>query len=348
MALLDMAGLECRPVVGVPGPGRRADEVAIGGVPQPIVHVPDLLYVPQLALQLVGDTLVPLESFQLQWSFDYRIAGQTGLLDIGEVVDVDEDVCILANGWSTNFSHWVAEELPKVVVMEAAGFTGSYVLPVAGPDATGPDPFVVESMQLLRIAADRLRFLPHGPTRYRSAAFTLPIHLGSAGARREVYLRLRALLREGAGAVDAGGSRRTWMDRGRGVPDDGLLGRKHVVNEAELDLVLDRFGVERVDMAALTLAEQVRVAAATDVLSGPHGAGFIHSLLLPKGSVVVECFTPELLNPQMAGLHRLLGHRYHVCVAPSAHGQYPWGYDLKVDLDQLCLVLETLDWRLRR
>jgi capsular polysaccharide biosynthesis protein len=338
---IDRSALNCIELASLADvQGLRVAEARIGASRLPVMRVPGVVYHPDAEMQIIGEGMVPLECVQTHWGFNFRLGNLPERLDLSDVVDVDEDVCVLTNGWSSNFAHWISEEMTKVAVLESAGFQGAYVLDGApmndGVEAT----YLRESIVLMGVDESRLRERPWVPQRYRSAYFTSPIHLDVVSERRDVFLRVRDRMLANAGATD-GPPRRVWMVRGKSVES----GRTAIVNADEVDGVLSDFGIEKVDLASLPVDEQLRLVHDSQVLTGPHGAGFVHTLFQRPQSVVIECFTPGHLNPDMNGLSRLMRHRYHICVAVSAHGQYPWGMDLKVDIGQLRLALETLDWQ---
>ncbi|KAK6540826.1 hypothetical protein TWF694_008214 [Orbilia ellipsospora] len=72
-----------------------------------------------------------------------------------------------------------------------------------------------------------------------------------------------------------------------------------------------------VDMAKLSLREQLAIIVQTDVLVGVHGAGHTHGFFLPKQSSVVEILPPDLKHKGFRNLAALRGLRYF-----SDHGQF--------------------------
>ncbi|KAF3924866.1 hypothetical protein ABW21_db0204986 [Orbilia brochopaga] len=76
--------------------------------------------------------------------------------------------------------------------------------------------------------------------------------------------------------------------------------------------------VKVVDMAPLTLREQLDIIVHTDVLVGVHGAGHTHGLFLPPQSSVVEILPDELAHRGFRNLASLRGLRYFSGHAPMA------------------------------
>ncbi|KAK6341183.1 hypothetical protein TWF696_008270 [Orbilia brochopaga] len=74
--------------------------------------------------------------------------------------------------------------------------------------------------------------------------------------------------------------------------------------------------VSVVDMAPLTLREQLDIIVRTDVLVGVHGAGHTHGFFLPPQSSVVEILPDDLAHRGFRNLASLRGLRYFSGHAP--------------------------------
>jgi hypothetical protein len=46
----------------------------LGSRPLQLTRVPDVLYIPDLRLQVIGDRLVPSEALQHEWTLDFEVA----------------------------------------------------------------------------------------------------------------------------------------------------------------------------------------------------------------------------------------------------------------------------------
>lgn len=57
-----------------------------------------------------------------------------------------------------------------------------------------------------------------------------------------------------------------------------------------------RVAIRLVDFATLSFADQIRVARATDVLVGVHGAGLTHMMFMPLGAAAVVEIQPAELD----------------------------------------------------
>lgn len=308
-----------------------------GSRPLQLTRVPDVLYVPELRLQLIGDRLVPSEALQHEWTLDFEVArGFQGAAEhYSEAFACEEraeEVCVLANFYSRNFFHFVTEELAKVIVLEKAGYTGRYLI-------AGLPTFAGEALSMLGLGSERLIETIAGPALFTAGWYVTPIYSQRAMDFPEVYLLLRERLIAAAEPNARARNERLWLERRVGVNNQS----REVVNRVEVDALLDQFGFARVDMAAMPLAEQVSVARDAVVLAGPHGAGAAHALFMPTGSDVIECYSPLFVNPGVLELCLLRRHRYSMLVYELAYHGYPWGDRLMVNVSHLELALRALD-----
>src|SRR5262245_29351704 len=99
-----------------------------------VLSAENVLYIPELGLQILDGRFVPAEGIvdpgnldylQRQWS-DRRSGEVARFSSYFPTEYVAEDVCILSNVYSRNFSHFT-EELFKVLILERAGYSGPYI-----------------------------------------------------------------------------------------------------------------------------------------------------------------------------------------------------------------------------
>lgn len=326
--------LSCKSVLD--GIGQPFDLPAIGSYQPKAARLSGVLYLSELGLQVADGAIVPLEAVQDGWNLDFELKrdfqGRTGAYGTHfECSDRDEDVCILSNFFSRNFFHWVTEELPKVHLLERSGFRGSYVV-------SRLPSFAHQFLALLGVSNERMITELAGPTRFRSAVYVPAVTAHSLGRLPELFFSLRESVLE---RVDVArqSPRRLWLDRRVGVNNAG----RELLNTEEVYCLLDRFGFEVVDIAAFPLAEQIAISRDAEVLSGPHGAGFIHAMFMAPESSIIECFSPLFINPGVFDVCRLLRHRYSMLVYEHAYDGYPFGNRLMVNCAHLELVLQSLD-----
>ncbi|KAI7286736.1 hypothetical protein KC343_g820 [Hortaea werneckii] len=86
--------------------------------------------------------------------------------------------------------------------------------------------------------------------------------------------------------------------------------------------------VRSVDLAALSITDQLWTVHTTNILVGVHGAGLAHGMFLPNEgtTTLVEILPPELDFFGFANMCKLLGHKYF-----SEHGVHMDGQDMSGD-----------------
>jgi capsular polysaccharide biosynthesis protein len=308
-----------------------------GGAPVFCGRSTDVLYLPDLRLQIVAKRFVPEEAIATPWTLDFekkrRFQGKG--VRYGQAFDinkVDEDVCILSNLYSRNFFHWLTEELIKIVVLERTGFEGRYVLP-------GLPAFAKEFLGVLGIPDSRLVLDVAQPTLFRSASYTTSIHAWNIYQYPAVFHAVRETLLAEASGRRRDTHQRVWLERGVGVNNPG----RDLVNKDEVYRLLERYNVHVTDIAMLPVRDQIGLASACELIAGVHGAGFVHTMFQEPSSAVIECFSPLFINPGIFDICRLLRHRHHMIVYEHAYTEYPYGNQVAVNCAQLELALMSLE-----
>ncbi len=318
--------------------GGRIDEVKLGhgtslieaAMVQDVFYMPSAL-APGQSVQIVAGHQMPLEAVFDDFTprFVRQELLQQSLTELPEAEDtIGGTVCILGNVFSRNFCHW-HEEMMKVIILEKIGYDCDYVI------AELPA-FARELLGLIGIMPERILEVRR-PTRFRAALFTTPVSYHNVADYPEVLLSLRESLLAAGRRGEADIGPRLWLDRGKQT----RLGRK-LINEEEVCRLLARYGFERVDMGSLSVVNQIAIARNARVISGLHGAQFVHSQLLDPRSWVIECFSPMYLNPTYTDIYRVLQHSYaQVTSMNTPLFPYPHGSDVLVDCQQLDLAMRA-------
>jgi capsular polysaccharide biosynthesis protein len=308
-----------------------------------VLSVENVLYVPSLGLQIVDDRLVPAEGIVdpsnlafLQHRFRSGADSEEDTACLSCSFSpryVDEEVCILSNVFSRNFSHFT-EELFKVLILERAGYTGPYVY-------TALPSFAIEFWDALGLDRRRLTQVSSDPVVFRSALYTTNLNFLDLSKCVDVFFELRERMFSATAEISSPYGSRLWLDRGA-----DLNPARALVNSEEVDSCLEGYGFTRLDPGGLPLLEQIAAARNADVIAGPHGSAFMHCAYMKERSTVMEIFSPNYLDGQYSvEICRVLGHRYIMIVGHNlpVHGwPYPHGTAVEVPLNQLGLALQSL------
>ena len=316
----------------------KAVPVGIGADTVHVCRASNVLYIPQLKLQVVEDRIVPLEAIAYAWYLDLEKRITFGTERAAPyrqefaVHERQEDVCILSNFYSRVFAHSV-DELIKVIILERHGFEGTYVF-------SNAPKYSIELLKLVGVPESRIVTDVAEATIFRSCYYSTPLNREDALNYPDVFLELRRTLLAAAGKESSFG-RRLWMTRGVGAQ---TTRRNLLVNEEEIYQCLNNHGFQIIDPGSMPVASQIATMRNAEVISGPHGSAFIHSMFMDEGSTVVECFSPNRINPSIIELCRLLKHRYFMLVDTNTHSwRYPHGEHLSVNCSHLELVLGNLE-----
>ena len=221
------------------------------------------------------------------------------------------------------FYHWFMDQIPRVMLAERAGFCGTYIIPRGGS-------FIRDSLLLLGISEERLEVWDGLDWRAEKlwvleqfAGYRLRQHPGLARLLREAFL---------AKVQVSGSPRRVYSKRTN--PNRP----RRIVNESELEAVLKKYDFEAVDFEQLSLIEQLTVAANTEALIGPHGAGIIHAMFMRERGLLIELVAPTYINPVGIIPSETCGHRYFLVPSYLSTGTYEHGSDIEA----FTLIIELI------
>jgi capsular polysaccharide biosynthesis protein len=116
---------------------------------------------------------------------------------------------------------------------------------------------------------------------------------------------------------------------------------RRVVNASQLEDLLENYGFEAYEFDNMPLKEQISIMANANWLVGPHGAGFVHTLFMPRNSNVIEVFSPNYINPCMVDAVELLEHNYHMIVSRN-DGDYRYRNDMVAPIELIRVTIENI------
>jgi hypothetical protein len=252
-----------------------------------------------------------------------------------ELPELDEAAPFYAPG-NSNFWHWTTENLPKLLALEAAGYTGKYIVPLDNPMVRASlDMFQISPERLLRPDACyriKLLMLPQ-----RLSGFDLPYFLPLVEFTRNKLLQ--------AVGGELPGCKRCYIRR---------IGRRRPLNETEVLELLREFDFEVMLPEDLPLLEQWRYMTNVECSVMAHGANSTLILLQKPRSGCVELFGNRYISYNNLHAVRLLRLKYRPLVqeldvsdAPPGMSleDFLWGgfsADLSVDVTHLRILLESL------
>lgn len=201
--------------------------------------------------------------------------------------------CVAYNVWSRNVWHWIAEDLPRILLVEASGRKASYIIP--------PVRQFADSLLLAGIDPSRIVCWGGGTAMLEKIVYSDRLDGYQVLSNPDLAMLLRTSLLRGVPVDPAQSGRRLYVAR---------RDSRWIHNDDEFTAVAERFGFQKIYLEDYSLREQITMAAHAEALIGPHGAGMIHSLFMPRGSFVMELFSAQKINHSMFPIAKALEHDY--------------------------------------
>ena len=215
-------------------------------------------------------------------------------------------VISMTAGWQNMFYHWVHEVLPRFALIK--DLEGQIYIDQGqrfqkeSLDFLGIDPSrIIDAAQFQGVEAKELIIpaIPHIPSPW-SCNF-LRSHVAVQKQVRRLYISRK----------DAD--------------------KRRVLNEEELLPILERHGFEVWTLSGLSFAEQVQLFASSEIVVGPHGAGFSHLAFCQEGTPFLELYAPAYVNVCYWHLACAAKLPYHYMFSEGE--RYPEFFDPKLDPD---------------
>ncbi|MCC2113223.1 MAG: glycosyltransferase family 61 protein [Hyphomicrobiales bacterium] len=238
-----------------------------------------------------------------------------------------DEIISLHHRFDTNYFHFINNVLTKLPLVDRLGLEPD--IPVVVPQRLARTPFFQAATA--RGAIGR-RVIVQGDREIITArtVYTVKPHDPDRDLLDAVCDRL------GVTADDAA-EERIFIARGPGAAN-----RRHLRNQSEIDAILLRYAVRKVDPQAMSLDEQIALFARCSLVVGPHGAGLTNILWRRSAPLtLVEMFNPAVLSPCYFMLARLWNHNYH-CLLDHAPAGKGGRASSEADVDGLAALLERL------
>jgi hypothetical protein len=211
------------------------------------------------------------------------------------------------DSWSGNYFHWIAEVLPRLVLLRKLKPDCLILLP--GPNPSEYITRTVHALGFKRTYAIEQGQVVHIPDLW------MPARPGRHGY---MVPSLVAEVREGLMKSfeadfnpDSKATRRVYVSRNRQQ-------WRHLTNESEILSVLERYGFETVYFEEMSFVEQVRTMYETAIFVGIHGANMTNILFMTPGSHAIEMLSETYINPSYLSMANSIGVLYSV--VPSKLG----------------------------
>jgi capsular polysaccharide biosynthesis protein len=206
---------------------------------------------------------------------------------------------LLAAGAGSNYYHWLFESLPRLLLLERAGYGLDQIDHFLLSETQ--QPFHAQTLDLLRIPGEKR-------WRGRKARVLKCDHLlvPSLPAPATVFPSwvlsfLRRSFLPAAELVTEG--QRLFISRRR-------ANRRRLVNETEVEDQLRRAGFKTVCLEDCSFTEQVGLFASASAIVAVHGAGLANLVFARPGTKVVEWVVPTYINHYYPRLARALRLTY--------------------------------------
>jgi capsular polysaccharide biosynthesis protein len=291
---------------------------------------------------VITDDNVLLDDLSIAWHQEQKSKSQHPIFSnwrYHPVHRLSGTVAVLTTDGADLYYHWLFQLLPRIDLLERAGF---------GPDRIDHyvvnraiHPYELDSLQRLGIRAEQIvetRVHPHVQAETLLAP-SIPLH-GSQFSKPLVdFVRTRL-----AGLPPAAeckrGQRRIYLTR------HGAAYR-HVFNEVQVRERVQARGFELVAPEELTFAEQIQLMTEAGVVLGPHGGGMSNTVFCAPGTRVGEIFAEEYVAPWFWFLASMTQVEYHYMIAaakPRIERAKRWdsGAGMQVDLPKLERFLDRL------
>lgn len=202
-----------------------------------------------------------------------------------EPEELSGQTAVLAASGGTVYYHWMFDILPRISFLKQSGGFDKIDYFIIN---CIPDKYQTETLERAGIdAAKIIRSNNHWNFHIKAENLIVPSLVSPMDCPSlEACLYLRQLYT--SEIEKAGASTKIYIQR--------LTGRK-VINEDELLDYLKPLNFEVVNPEKLSVAEQAEIFGSADIVIGPHGAGLTNIVFCKPGTMVIDLFAAEWVNP---------------------------------------------------
>ncbi|RTQ50617.1 glycosyltransferase family 61 protein [Hymenobacter gummosus] len=223
---------------------------------------------------------------------------------------LDGPVGLAFDSWSGNYFHWIAEVLPRLVLLRRVQPDCVVLLP-------GPRPPEYITRTVSALGFTRTHVIGDGEL-VRVHDLWMPARPGRHG------FMVPELTKEVHDAVIS--SLQSHLDPSRRATRRLYVSRnrqqwRHLTNEDEVLAVLARYGFETIYFEDMNFVEQVRTMYEASIFIGIHGANMTNLLFMTPGTHALEMLSETYINPSYMCMAAAIG--VHYSLVPSKLGSPP-------------------------
>jgi capsular polysaccharide biosynthesis protein len=254
------------------------------------------------------------------------------------VQKISGSVAVLSSAGGAGYYHWLFDILPRLALLQKAGIlfedidkflVNRYIsqFQIETLNSLGiPRTKVIENHWYPHIAAEKL-VVPAlvGETSHMpkwACDFLRDNFLGDKTKQNKQQLRL-------------------YLNRTQVV-------HRKVENESEIIEFLSRLGFRNLSLETLSVAEQIELMAAAEVVVAPHGAGLSNIVFCQPGTKVIELLSPKAVNFMYWSLSNQVDLDYYYLLGegkapPEPIDPYANNENILINLNSLSQVLELAE-----
>lgn len=197
-------------------------------------------------------------------------------------VVIEGTVAFLAKNYSYNYYHWMFEFLPQIELLRRSGVDIGSIDKFAVNQCGLP--FQRETVSLLGIPLEKI--VETEKNNHIQARQLLASSVIRESTKWACDFLRREFLNDSIIGLEK--KQRIFISRQQ---------RRRAINQDELVAVLSKFGFKIIAPESLSVAEQVSLFAAAEVVIGVHGAALTNTVFCRPGTKVIEIFAPDYVNP---------------------------------------------------
>ncbi|MDE3184135.1 MAG: glycosyltransferase family 61 protein [Bacteroidota bacterium] len=234
---------------------------------------------------------------------DCYYLGAPGSSQKKNIFSPDIVICNLVNVWSKGYFHWILEGLTRLeMVRQYEHQKSTRVKLLIDQNPTG---YIKESLLLLGFEESDLVYYTH--QRNFAKKIILPSfrrQCGYTSTHACKWLREKIFSSLNINTAQQPGGLRIYISR-------ELATKRKVINEDELTDFLLGNGFIKVNLEEYSFTEQVQLFSKASFIVAPHGAGITNIIFSRPGSIILELFHENYVNPCYFTLAMALGLTYY-------------------------------------